>query len=446
VILRAPPGSGHGFVALLLLVAAPRARAQEEEPIGGRVGGVEWTAGLDATLAGFGYGNPVFANERPDASGDLSGGWFEGFAEPWVGAEIGAGRSRFTGDLSLLWTWTAAAADQSVGGNADAFRLEQANIGWASGDLWPGLGTDAVIIHAGRLDFDIGTGMLMQLGGSNGGDRGAYYLAPRVAWDFGAVARFATGPHAVRGFYLEPDVAAPEESARFAGLDYAVELAGGKVESGATWFQVFDAADPAREGLSVVDIRAAASPLSAVPDLRFSGELASERNDDVLRAWGWYLAAEYAWSEGPWSPSFGYRYAVFDGDDPITNRSESFDPLRYGFTDYGSWYQGEVFGIYLLSNSDLRSHQATLLGSPVEALGLRLVVWNFDLDRPAMLASGAEVRHLGGEVDLIVEWEVTPVVAVNLVATRAWLDDLLEAEFDRSGALSYLMTSVGLSF
>ena len=81
-----------------------------------------------------------------------------------------------------------------------------------------------------------------------------------------------------------------------------------------------------------------------------------------------------------------------------------------------------------------------------DTLGLRLLFWDFSLDRPATLESGEEVRHLGGEVDLIAEREISPAVSLTLVAGSAWLDDVLEEEFGRSGALSYVMPGVTVSF
>ncbi len=444
------------FLLALLFAAAPAAAAEdapveasEETPAGllsGAGEGWSWASGFDAVLAGFAYGRPLFENERPDPSGDLGGNWLEGYAEPWLRGEIAVGRSRVRGELSLLATGTGGASDASVGGNAAALRVEQAHVAWTSGDLWPGLGTDAFELRAGRLDFGLGTGIVLQLGGANGGERGAYYLAPRQAWDFGVVARFAQGPHTVRAYYLDPDTPAPEEEARFAGFDVEVELAGGKVVPAVSWFQAFDAADSTREGLNVLSLRTGASPLGALPDLRLDGEAVSERNGDLLRAWGWYAAAGYHFTAQPWAPSLRYRYAEFSGDDPSTTRSERFDPLRYGYTDYGDWYQGEIYGVYLLTNADLRSHQVTLGATPIEALGLRLVFWDFSLDRPAPLESGEEVRHLGGEVDLIAEWEVSPAVSVTLVAASAWLDDVLKEEFGRSGALSYVMPCVTVSY
>ena len=423
--------------------AADSSEAASAGLLSGSGAGWSWTAGGDAALAGFAYGKPIFTNKNPDPSGDLGGNWFETYLEPWFRGGVDVGRSRVSGEVSLLATWTGGA---ELGSNGEALLFEQAHLAWTSGDLWPGLGTDAFELRAGRFDFGLGTGMVLQLGGANGGERGDYYLAPRQTWSFGVVARFATGPHAVRAFYLDPDTLKPEEEARFAGFDYEIELSGGKVEPAVSWFQVFDAADSTREGLNVLSLRVLASPLGALPDLHLDGEVVSERNGDLLRAWAWYATAGYNFTAQPWAPSLRYRYAEFGGDDPGTTRSESFDPLRYGYTDYGDWYLGELYGTYLLTNSDLRSHQVMLRATPRQSLGLRLVFWDFALDRPAALESGAEVRHLGGEVDLIAEWALSPALSLTLVAASAWLDDLLQEEFGRSGALSYVMPCVTVSF
>ena len=44
------------------------------------------------------------------------------------------------------------------------------------------------------------------------------------------------------------------------------------------------------------------------------------------------------------------------GDDPDTIRDEGFNPLAYGMSDWGTWFQGEIIGEYVLANSNLFSY------------------------------------------------------------------------------------------
>jgi hypothetical protein len=65
----------------------------------------------------------------------------------------------------------------------------------------------------------------------------------------------------------------------------------------------------------------------------------------------------YALTNVSWVPRLFYRYAFFEGDKLGTAKSEAFDPLFGGFHDWGTWWQGEIAGNYLLSNSNLISHE-----------------------------------------------------------------------------------------
>jgi len=70
----------------------------------------------------------------------------------------------------------------------------------------------------------------------------------------------------------------------------------------------------------------------------------------------------------PGSSTLTYRYASFEATIPARAKSESYDPLFYGFNDWGYWYQGEVAGEYVLSNSNLLSHMIKLNVKPIESV------------------------------------------------------------------------------
>ena len=61
-----------------------------------------------------------------------------------------------------------------------------------------------------------------------------------------------------------------------------------------------------------------------------------------------------------WKMKLSYRYAFFEGDDPDTVENEAFDGLFTGFYDWSTWWQGEIAGGYLISNSNLISNQLRL--------------------------------------------------------------------------------------
>ncbi len=55
--------------------------------------------------------------------------------------------------------------------------LEQSNLGWKTDDTFTGLEESTLSLQLGRFDYSIGTGMIINDGGSDGGDRGGWYSA-----------------------------------------------------------------------------------------------------------------------------------------------------------------------------------------------------------------------------------------------------------------------------
>ena len=93
---------------------------------------------------------------------------------------------------------------------------------------------------------------------------------------------------------------------------------------------------PGRDGLNVFNVRAYTAPFPGMPDLSFEFEYASERNGEALDSNAWTLRARIELSDVSWKPTFSYRYAFFQGDDPETADNEAFDPLFLGFYDWGT--------------------------------------------------------------------------------------------------------------
>ena len=48
------------------------------------------------------------------------------------------------------------------------------------------------------------------------------------------------------------------------------------------------------------------------------------------------------------------------------SENETFDPLFYGMSDWGTWYQGEIFGEFAASNRNLDTHTLRLRVEPIE--------------------------------------------------------------------------------
>ena len=172
--------------------------------------------------------------------------------------------------------------------------------------------------------------------------------------------------HTLEVFYLDRDeVPESETGTRLWGANY--ELALGETSTlGATYlkFHADRAVAPDRDGLNVFNARAFTSPFRALPGLSFELEYAHEDNGDLLELRCVHGRRGYEMSKVAWTPKLSYRYAYFEGDDPATATSEGFDPLLPGFSDWGTWWQGEIAGEYFLSNSNLISHQVRLHLAP----------------------------------------------------------------------------------
>jgi hypothetical protein len=321
------------------------------------------------------------------------------------------------GKLSGVYTSTFGddASGLTIGLNDTAdLTLEQANIGWKVSDLFAGLEDDTFSITLGNQDYLIGTGLLIVDGGGDGGERGGWYLGMRKAFKNSAIVRLASKELLAEAFYLE-------NQPRSGGVEG--DVAGGNLEyhfgEGFTLGGTYLLADaknvPAADKLDVYSGRA---NWNALMGLTLSGEYVYQKSDQI-EADGWYAQAAYEASDLPWSPVFSYRYAWFDGDAADTAVDENFRPIAYGYTDYGSWYQGEITGNYPLGNSNLISHMLRAKMQPSEKVTLNLIYYNFSLVEPSALTGGVSnvtSDDWGDEVDFIVDWQATEKIYVIGVA------------------------------
>ena len=230
-----------------------------------------------------------------------------------------------------------------------------------------------------------------------------------------------------------------------ANYEYAI---GEHTTLGATYMKWFaDAAlEPGRDGLNVFNVRAYTAPLRGIPDLSFEFEYASERNGEALDSNAWTAQGSYELSDVSWKPTFTYRYAFFQGDDPETTNNEAFDPLFLGFHDWGYWWQGEIAGGYFLSNSNLKSHLVRAQVTPSEAVGGGLLFYRFSLDRPQAIGPEVTDTDIAFEIDAIVDWKVNSNFTVSVVGAFADPGKAVQQSTGRTKNFAYGMVYVGYSF
>lgn len=303
-------------------------------------------------------------------------------------------------------------------GSERTTKIEDASLGWRSGSIFSALGENGVDVSFGRQGIVIGDGFLVSNdalamgkeiadGSLNRG--GAYYLAPRKAFDQTAVVRLG-GEKGLRSYLIwlksdNPAQANPEVAV--ATLEHVSEA--GTV--GLTYLDVLDTDEefsflwPDRKETKTYSLRAQGN--AGVDNLFLSGEYAKQdKNSEDESAW--YLEAGWTFSDIPWSPKVNYRYSRF---------SEGYDPLFYGNgRALGTWFQGEVASNYAGPfNTNTRVHHVGIKASPTETLSVGVLMYDFDTLNP----NAGFFRNLDAqEMDLYAEWVVNdhlfvmPVVGI----------------------------------
>jgi len=277
--------------------------------------------------------------------------------------------------------------------------LEQSTLGWKTDETWTGLDKSTISVQLGRFDYSIGTGMLINDGGSDGGDRGGWYIGLRKSFQNGALIKLDSTDLKVQVFRLKnnPRRGGTQGEARGVNADYTFGDSG--VALGGTLMRVYR--ESSNEDVDVYDGRAA---WTALPGLTFSGEYAYEDGSNDLSGKGYYVQGLYEFGDMAWKPSLTYRYALFN---------DEFNPLAYGYTDYGYWFQGEIAGNYPLYNNNLKSNMLRAKMTPTDKVTVNLFYYNFKLDDPATF--GVSSDDFGDEVDFAVDWQATDRIYVITV-------------------------------
>jgi Alginate export len=434
---------------LIVFLAKPADQAQERRPTG-LPKKITWTFNFDAGWGSFGFANSLFTNPKePGVNENLSDQWFEGYVKPALSGKYQfQSTSELYGKISAVGERTYGSIPAAFGEDVSSFQAEDLYIGWRSGSVLDHLGENGLDFSVGREQYTLGHGMLLFDGAAEGGSRGGYWTNARKAFQFAAIGRVRPGPHLVETFYLDRDELAESDSgSRVWGTNYELTL-GEDTTLGATYMKWF--ADPAmkpeRDGLNVFNVRAYATPIARIPDLSLEFEYASERNGDALHANAWTLQGTYELSGVTWTPALTYRYAFFQGDNPLTRRNEAFDPLFPGFYDWGSWWQGEIAGEYFLSNSNLKSHLVRAHVSPSDAVGGGLIFYKFIADRPASYAPHVTSSDLAFEIDAYVDWKLNQNFAISFLGAFADPGKAVQQATGRTKNFAYGMIYVAYSY
>jgi len=433
--------------AVLLALTSATAFADDEEkkpaPPPGLPASVDWTFNLDATFGTFGFGNSLYRNPRPDASGDLGDNWNEGTVKAGLGGvKTTDSGSQWYGKLSAVGEGTFSSSPSLVGGDSTSFGVEDLYIGWrSSGEkpLWD--------VSVGREQYKLGHGMLLYDGASEGGSRGGYWTNARKAFELAGIVRVKPGNGTIEAFYLDRDELPESDSgSKLWGLNFEYAI-GEDTTLGATYmsWSAKESMAPQRDGLDVYNLRAYTAPFANLKQLSFEAEYALEDNGDLLDSTAYNALA--AWQfDGAWKMKLSYRYAFFEGDDPDTVANEAFDGLFTGFYDWSTWWQGEIAGGYLISNSNLISNQLRLNAKPTESISTGLIFFDFKLDQAATFDPLVTSDDIGTELDWYMDWTVNDNFILSFVAAVGEPGEAIEQSNGRTDTFVYGMIFAAYSF
>jgi len=347
--------------------------------------------------------------------------WLEHSNEVGVNARYPLGKyGALQGRISGVYSLTTSGPDGPVtNGSKDtvsAYTLESTYLGWKSGDLFPALGSNAIEISGGNQNYQVFDGLLFWDGGQDSTHRGANWLSPRKAFRETGIVRLNYKGLTVEGVHLkyndDPDTNTRLGAGR---IEYTIDDWLMKhLKVGVMYFDLYHSDNPSRDGLDGIYVYHEANPLPPLPDFSYKTSVVHENNSKssgLSEANGWYVTPAYQFSKLSWRPQLSYRYASFSGGG-----TRGFDSLFTGLPEWGSWFQGELLGEYVLSNSNLNSHQLRLQLKPREDLTVNLIYYKFLLNSRTQafgLTPARVDRALADEVDLIFDvalanwWSIT---------------------------------------
>lgn len=358
----------------------------------------------------------VFHSQRNyNSAGTLSAGsssWQEGYLKYGFSGDQALGGGRLFGAVNLMSTGTWGDGDAAgfTNGSERRTQVEDAYLGWRSGDLFPALGKDGLSVSAGRQAIVVGDGFLIAGDALNFGNGiadgilnrgGGYYLAARQAFSHTAVVSLGgkTGWHS-NLMWLKSNNPAQAKAEMAVGT---LEHVNDKGTLGLTYIKVLDTDHqldflyPQRNGMSVASVRGQGN--AGVKNLFLAGQYAWEDQDQGNEN-AWYLEAGWTFSRLPGSPDVHYRFSRF---------SRGYDPLFYGNgRGLGTWFQGEVAANYAGPfNSNTRVDTLDVTLSPRDDLSVGLMMYRFrTLDKNA--GPNLDAR----EADLYVQWTVNKHLAL----------------------------------
>ncbi|VVN49952.1 hypothetical protein PS687_00124 [Pseudomonas fluorescens] len=373
---------------------------------------------LNADLgAGFGWFGSTrnYIGDPQKEPGSMR--WQEGYAKYGLnGTTDKITPGAVYGGFSLLssGTWGDGDPGAITAGNERRTAVEDAFLGWRSGDLLPALGQDGVDFSFGRQLVTV-DGFLITDDGFNPGkafnpidgvrdgrfDRGgAFYLGQRLAFGNTAVLKLG-GKEGLHGslIWLKSENPGQSKTELAVGtLDYTTPV--GSI--GSTYIHGLDVDEKyafadrlERKGMNVYSLRGQGN--AGIENADFAFEVArQEKRSGSQRAM--FFDAGYTFADVQWQPTLSYRYSRY---------SEGWDFLFQG--GFRKRYQGEIAANYAGSvTSNMQINDVLLSVRPTEKLTLNAMAFDYH-----QLSRRNERDFAAREVDLFLDWMVTDNVTLS---------------------------------
>lgn len=384
--------------AVAAAVAAAHAARAEYTLIDGDSG--QLRAGVNAAAIFISEPNTFYDDE--DDEKDIQ--WTDGFVQARLAGDYETGAAgRLFGEASIVAAATRGAGDvwRITEGREEVFP-ELFYAGWASGETFPGLGTDAIQFSFGNQIIRVGDGFIIY-DGVGDWNRTAFYTAPRRAFRKSALLRVNAGPLRTMAFATGAG-GVDRDNAKLAGVDleYVDEERG---SIGASYIRVRESAGNGLDlgGMITVSLRAQGRPLSAPgwSSLFLSGEYVDQSGVADIGENAWYVEAGYGFDDTPWKPYVGYRFNRF---------SENYNKLYPGFSrGWGTWFYGEVLTNYFW-HSNLQIHMLQARAAPADNLAITANLYDIDF---VDVAPDIGDRNAAQEFNLIADWTITPNMGLS---------------------------------
>jgi hypothetical protein len=398
---------------------------------------------LEADLNFFSQSNAWFGNSAT-VLGKKSDSWWESLLRPGIDASyVLPSTQSLYGQLNAVQANTFGGIDAGGTnvnyGDVQDFRIDHAFAGWRSGNLFSALDKDFLDISFGRQSYTLGDAFLFSTEGAAGFNRGAYWIGGRKTADYAGIVRMKSGAWSSDLIYLAADDIAKTDTKLGGGnVNYSVE----KTANIGAGFYTVSSDTASRDSMRLVNLRGGINPFTVakgpaiLQPLRFDAEYVHEDADTSFHNGNaWSLTTSYPFENAPWKPTLSYRYASFD---------EHYDPLFYGSSDWGNWYQGEILGEYALLNANLDSHMLRLKMQPIDPVTVNLFYYKFLLHDAA--AAGVTSDKFADEYNLVVDWAVNDHLTLSAVGGIATPG---EAAIQKTGGdkdWSYMMLGAVVKF